>query len=87
MKPEPLRLVDVPREQHEFARRRIAFLLGSQGLHVAKHDLLNLLAMAYAQGLSDTLEALEGRGVDLSPVEKSDGVHVPHTPQPPGETV
>lgn len=73
MKAEPLRLVDVPREQHEFARCRIAFLLSPRGLAIAKHDLLDLLAMAYAQGLSDTLEALEGRGVDLSAIESWSG--------------
>ena len=77
MKDLGLRLVDVPRDQHEFAKRRVEFLLSPRGLATAKNDLLSLLAMAYAQGLSDTLEALENRGVDLSAVDSGTPAAVP----------
>lgn len=55
-------LVKIDPEHHEFARRRINFLLTSRGLSVAKNDLSSLLVMAYAQGLSDCAEALDKVG-------------------------
>ena len=51
-------VIAVPREHHEFAQRRIDFLLGRRALVIAKNDLSSLLAMAYTQGLADAAEVL-----------------------------
>lgn len=65
MNNDPGRTVDVPRHLHDWAKERCSFLVTTRAMGIAKNDLLSLLAMAYAQGLSDAVEALEKSGVEL----------------------
>lgn len=63
------RVVEVPKDQHDWIVRRIQELLTAQGLALAEWDVRRLMAFAYSQGCEDTLQALDAQGIDLTPLD------------------